>query len=335
MMNKEQEKIYEIKWYEGLIGVVVISILFVLLLYYFTFGNRKLSTSPEQWGQFGDYIGGVLNPIFACATFIALLYTIKLQLDTIKLQKDSIKLQVEELKATREELSRSAKAQEESEKLLAEQSKIFKQQQFETTFFSMLNQLNQLCSKILNKEVEAFDEYLGKYVKKEFVDYIIDDLMNKGMYHFEDDNDLIRYYEKGDINFPEFKYIQKRVDKDFIEFNQFSLYLYQVLKFVNSLSYGNGNLDDEEKKYSNIVRASVDFRLLQLLAITAYREDTESYQPYIKILERYSFFEHMPLKLLANRNFNKLLIKCHRLYDPNIFGKSDYIKDIEKLIKRT
>ena len=72
--------------------------------------------------------------------------------------------------------------------------------------------------------------------------------MNKRIYHFEDDNDLIRYYEKGDINFSEFEYIQKRVDKDFIEFNQFSLYLYQVLKFVNSLSYGNGNLDDEEKK---------------------------------------------------------------------------------------
>ena len=89
-----------------------------------------------------------------------------------------------------------------------------------------------------------------------------------------------------------------------------------------------------KKKYSNIVRASVDFRLLQLLAITAYREDTESYQPYIKLLERYSFLEHMPLKLLANRNFNRLLIKCHRLYDPNVFGKSDYIKDIEKLIKQ-
>ena len=335
MMNKEQEKIYEIKWYEGLIGLVVISILLVLLLYYFTFGNRKLSTSPEQWGQFGDYIGGVLNPIFACATFIALLYTIKLQLDTIKLQKDSIKLQVEELKATREELSRSAKAQEESEKLLAEQSKIFKQQQFETTFFSMLNQLNQLCSKILNKEVVVFDESLRKDVKKGFVDNIIDNLMNKSWYHFNSTDDLIHYYERGDINSPKFEYIQKSVDKDFIEFNQFSLYLYQVLKFVHSLSYGNGNLDDEEKKYSNIVRASVDFRLLQLLAITAYREDTESYQPYIKLLERYSFLEHMPLKLLANGNFNRLLIKCYRLYDTNIFGKSDYIKDIEKLIKRT
>lgn len=162
-------------------------------------------------------------------------------------KKDSIKLQVEELKATREELSRSAKAQEESEKLLAEQSKIFKQQQFETTFFSMLNQLNQLCSKILNKEVVVFDEYLRKDVKKGFVDNIIDNLMNKSWYHFNGTDDLIHYYERGDINSLKFECIQKSVDKDFIEFNQFSLYLYQVLKFVNSLSYGNGNLDDEEK----------------------------------------------------------------------------------------
>ena len=332
MMNKEQEKIYEIKWYEGLIGVVVISILFVLLLYYFTFGNRKLSTSPEQWGQFGDYIGGVLNPIFACATFIALLYTIKLQLDTIKLQKDSINLQVEELKATREELSRSAKAQEESEKLFAEQSKIFKQQQFEATFFSMLNQLNQLCSKIVNEEVVVENSNRkGRVVKEKFINYMINELLGEERYQSIESEDLYRHF----YNVPHtiyFTSIQRNVDENFIEFNQISLYLYQVLKFINSLSYDDSNL--EEEKYSNIVRASVDFRLLQLLALTVYRRDRESYQPYIKLLERYSFFEHMPLKLLCREKFNIQLVMCYQLFDPNIFGNSEYIKEIKTFIKQ-
>jgi len=37
------------------------------------------SPTPEVWGQFGDYFGGVLNPIFALAAFLAALWSIGMQ----------------------------------------------------------------------------------------------------------------------------------------------------------------------------------------------------------------------------------------------------------------
>jgi hypothetical protein len=75
-------------------------------------------TGKDELGTLGDFVGGILNPILAFASFVALLYTIKLQVD--------------ELKLTRDELSQSRKAQQDSANTLG-------QQRFEMTFFSLLD----------------------------------------------------------------------------------------------------------------------------------------------------------------------------------------------------
>lgn len=41
--------------------------------YYFNF-NGELSKSPEHWGQYGDFIGGSINPVLTIANIIALIY---------------------------------------------------------------------------------------------------------------------------------------------------------------------------------------------------------------------------------------------------------------------
>lgn len=71
----------------------------------------SISRDPMEWGVIGDFFGGTLNPILAFASFIALLYTIRIQ--------------SEELRLTREEFAKSVKAQErmasESESQLSRQ----------------------------------------------------------------------------------------------------------------------------------------------------------------------------------------------------------------------
>jgi hypothetical protein len=64
--------------------VVALSVglfLFVALcgLYLYKFG-RQLPEKPETWGQFGDYIGGILNPIFAFMAFIGVVVSLQMQL---------------------------------------------------------------------------------------------------------------------------------------------------------------------------------------------------------------------------------------------------------------
>lgn len=77
--------------------------------------------TDEKYSKTGDYFGGILNPILAFLSLVALLYT-------IILQTSSIKLQTKELEQTRIELRESKKAQEEQVKSLNEQVNIAKRQ---------------------------------------------------------------------------------------------------------------------------------------------------------------------------------------------------------------
>ena len=77
----------------------------------------------RNYGEWGDFIGGLLNPILTFLTFMGLLLTIILQ------QK--------ELRATRDELQRSANA-------LDSQLDALKKQNFESTFFSFAHLLQAI-----------------------------------------------------------------------------------------------------------------------------------------------------------------------------------------------
>ncbi len=76
-----------------------------------------LSASHTRWGEFGDFLGGVLNPFFALIALFLLLLTVRLQ--------------TRELTQSTTELRRSAHA-------LREQSDSLRRQNFERTFFEMV-----------------------------------------------------------------------------------------------------------------------------------------------------------------------------------------------------
>ncbi|HCG9875331.1 TPA: hypothetical protein NJ716_002303 [Vibrio parahaemolyticus] len=85
-------------------------------------------------GARGDYFGGLLNPILAFASFLALLYTIVLQ--------------TRELSMTREELTKTAEANEKQATALVEQVNATRQQQFDNTFATLLSEHNKILSEV-------------------------------------------------------------------------------------------------------------------------------------------------------------------------------------------
>ena len=95
-------------------------------LYVWKFGTG-FSTSQEVWGQFGDFIGGSLNPLFALTALFALLYTIVLQ---------------------SAELKRSTKQLEKSASALDNQNLVLKKQSFEATFFQLIQLFNEIISQL-------------------------------------------------------------------------------------------------------------------------------------------------------------------------------------------
>ncbi len=114
----------------NIITAAVIVMVIVFLVYILMFAG-KLSDNQTIWGQFGDYFGGVLNPILSFFALIALLFTIKLQSEQLKKSSEELELSTKELKLTREQLERSADFQKEQsetlKKQLEAQNKTFEQ----------------------------------------------------------------------------------------------------------------------------------------------------------------------------------------------------------------
>lgn len=98
---------------------------------------KNFSDNPERWGQFGDYFGGILNPVIAGFA----LYLIAKSYD----------LQKKELKAARKLLKISTKAQNKQVKLAA----------LTALLNSNLGKLDQLTNKVEYLYESLGCKYLG------------------------------------------------------------------------------------------------------------------------------------------------------------------------------
>lgn len=88
--------------------------------YFVRFGYLALHQgTQETWGQFGDFVGGIVNPFIGLLTFGALAISIILQSRQLQTSSDELRLSRLELELTRKELTRTAEAQLRSEVALA------------------------------------------------------------------------------------------------------------------------------------------------------------------------------------------------------------------------
>lgn len=81
----------------ALFAVTIIAVVVLVAVYFYQF-HGSLSDTQATWGEFGDFIGGTVNPVVGMFALFALFLTLVLQ--------------AKELEATREELRRSAAASE-------------------------------------------------------------------------------------------------------------------------------------------------------------------------------------------------------------------------------
>lgn len=74
------------------IAIPALSLVVALWVYRGKFSGA-LSDSHEHWGQFGDYLGGLLNPIVGLITLLLLVRTLELQRKELQEQREEIKHQ--------------------------------------------------------------------------------------------------------------------------------------------------------------------------------------------------------------------------------------------------
>ena len=116
-----------IRWIRRIVLLAVVILVGVWSTYAFVFWKHPVSLEAAEWGQFGDFVGGAVNPLLAFLTLVILALTIVLQSKQLLLSGKELALSRKELELTREELRRSAHAQEQAERALKKQAAIASQ----------------------------------------------------------------------------------------------------------------------------------------------------------------------------------------------------------------
>jgi len=112
-------------------GLAIVLAILPLLAYIAMFGS-KWSSSQEVWGQFGDFFGGFLNPLYALLAFMAVLL--------------NLHLQSQQLETTRHEFQVASKAAQAQIDALREQAN-------REELVSIIRELGETLDAIFNETV--------------------------------------------------------------------------------------------------------------------------------------------------------------------------------------
>lgn len=281
-----------------------------LAFYFYTFHNG-FSTDHTEWGTFGDFMGGTLNPIFAIFTLFAIIYTIKIQTEELELSR-------EELKATREEFAKSSQAQQEQSESFKIQNNSIKLQSFENTFFQLMNLFLQ-TREHLTIQIGKLESYAGVHFVAEINDlnehYTCSELYLKTGKYFS--------FEAIKIYLSILKYMDK---SDYENFNKkyesstgtYFIQIYQILKFIKYSQIEN------KQFYVNLLRAQFTKEELEFLFYHCLGSVGE--RKFKALVEEFEFFEHLILN-------NRIEIKLFH-YSEKAFGENETILSKHEELKK-
>ncbi|ARC52067.1 hypothetical protein A6J88_13380 [Neisseria mucosa] len=280
-------------------GIAVAAFIFVLERYINNFKTFPIANDSATWGTFGDYLGGTLNPIISFLALIGLLYTIHQQ--------------AQEMQATREELKQAAEQQRQQVEQQSRQSEIFNLQQFESTFFSLLEQHNKIIEKVetdlnkINGDIErrykGLDTITETPPSEEMSNYHAIEIINhnhtlKGYFDllFQMLKFICISLSKRDENKEPANNDEKNTKIKIEDFLENSVEIRQKIstKYINI----------QEQLYSDILRSFIPNEILKLLALYCltpdkYSENKDLETPYSfqGLLNRYKLLEQLQLDL--------------------------------------
>lgn len=223
----------------------------------------KNQKSAEYWGQIGDFVGGLLNPLLSFFALIAVLFNLVLQ---------------------RKELSLARQDAKEAHDTQKTQSEIFERQNFESVFFRLLDTHTRLASTLkfkgVNKELcgeEAFEAVVHKF------------LPLNPIFFGEGVDREIEYVRQSAAEF-------MRVNKD--SAGHYFRSLYQILKYIDSygqvavklsrstsirlkIRKAQGNYD-RQRVYANMVRAQLSSSEVSCIFLNCLSKEGDGLKGYVE-----------------------------------------------------
>lgn len=258
----------------GTFGLMMIVVFFVMAAVVFIGFATKWD--GYNLGTLGDFMGGTLNPVLTFLTFIGLLFTIILQ---------------------QKELHAANETKEKAEDSLAQEKRRASRQQFEYTFFQMLNLHNQIVSS------------LDLYISKPDTGSRDHDVKGRDCFKYFLENYYDRYRphpetmdESERLNLAYEGFWERRQQ----DLSHYFRYLYNVLRFVSEYEDDVG----DRFKYVKLLRAQLSNFELLLLFYTVLHKRGEN---YIKYIDEYELFDNLP--------YDHVLKPVHlKYYSPKSYG---------------
>ena len=272
-------------------GAAVAAFLIILGLYIAYFKNLSITNDSATWGTFGDYLGGTLNPIISFLALIGLLYTIHQQ--------------AQEMQATREELKQAAEQQRQQVEQQSHQSEIFNLQQFESTFFSLLEQHNKAIERI---DVESIYKELHNIYNNK-IDQITTRKPSEELSNKHAIKSINQHYElKSYFNllFQILKFISislsKNSESNNSEDSKITIKDFYSDSKISKDKISQKYINPQERMYSDILRSFIPSIILKLLALNCLTIDKFSRDNELKtlynfqgLLNRYALLEQLQL----------------------------------------
>ncbi|MBS0043360.1 hypothetical protein KFE26_13775 [Shewanella sp. M16] len=127
-----------------------------LLAFYFSNFHGGIGDKGD-FGAFGDYFGGVLNPILGFATVGLLVWSLKYQLDELALSRQELALTRQELAETKEETALSRKAMEEQVAHIQKEAKL-------NELMRLMSDLRSQYQILLSQELKSYTSDLSTQI---------------------------------------------------------------------------------------------------------------------------------------------------------------------------
>ncbi|WP_411380100.1 putative phage abortive infection protein [Pseudomonas sp. MPB26] len=284
----------------GLLALVISALVAALVIAHFQFGldlwwiSIKHPETAQYWGQLGDFIGGILNPLLSFCALIAVLYNLSLQ---------------------REELSLAREDAREVQDIQNKQSAIFKQQNFESVFFRLLDMHSSLSRNMRIKlgygpnarvyEGEDAFRYLSNYYIGKL------DLVPHSLVPVESQIERVRDSSQGFLD----AYVGS--------VGHYYRNIYQILKYVDafgSASFGSSKKSlagmevrralrsyRSQRNYANMLRAQLSSSEVACLFLNCLATQGDGLKFYV---EKYSMLKTLePSVIGGNRDISNLFNK--------------------------
>lgn len=227
--------------------------------------NDEVMSRAEALGLSGDFLGGVLNPILSFFSFIALLFTLRLQR--------------RELTATMEELKKSTVAAEANVRLFTEQIAAQRLDAFENTFFGLLKVFNTAFEKMNEHQPAEGDTPAGSPLQL---------LMAQA--HAQPKLDDARKLLMGD---------HSEIDH-FISI-LFEMLKFIDQKFPQR---GEDDGHSERMFYANILKAIINQDAFEAVAMYAATHNPQSpYFAFKQLIEKYELLQELDLRPVQRQKF--------------------------------